>query len=133
MEPAARTQYSLSALWPRDTTIDLVGFDVYNSYGLVRDGVRLTQRTSFTDSYFGRFEEFARAHHVAWGLAETGNTDLSAQVEPRFVQHLYDGVRRHGGVAIAYYNSTLHSTASWQLDGTKEQLFAMALRQTPTL
>jgi hypothetical protein len=126
-------RYALKSLWPRDTTIDLVGFDVYNRYGADTLGRTITERTRFKRHYFGRFEEFAQRHHVAWGLAETGNTDLSAAVEPRFVQHLYNGVRMHGGVAVTYFNSTLNSTAPWRLVGTKERHFAAELRTTPTL
>jgi hypothetical protein len=125
--------YSLKSLWPRDTKIDLVGFDVYNRLGAVAYGRTITARTRFKSHYFGRFEKFAQEHQMAWGLAETGNTDVSAGVEPRFVQHLYNGVRRHGGVAVTYFNSTLNSTAPWRLIGGKEQHFAAELRTTPTL
>jgi hypothetical protein len=125
--------YSLTSLWPRDTKIDLVGFDVYNKYGAVADGRTVTERTRFKSRYLGKFEKFAEEHHLAWGLAETGNTDVSAGVEPRFVQHLYNGVRKHGGIAVTYFNSTLNSTAPWRLVGGKEQHFAAQLRTTPTL
>lgn len=126
-------KYALTSLWPRDTKIDLVGFDVYNRYGAERHGRTITQRTGLKRHYFARFEKFAAQHHVAWGLAETGNTDVSAAVEPKFVQHVYNGVRRHGGVAVTYFNSTLNSTAPWRLIGAKEQHFAAQLRTTPTL
>jgi hypothetical protein len=126
-------QYSLASLWPKDTTIDLVGFDVYNKYGVVRDGRVVGERTRFKRSYFTAFEHFAAKHHVAWGLAETGYTDRSARVEPRFVQHLYNGVRKHGGVAVTYFNTTLNSVAPWRLAGAKTQQFARVLGTTPTL
>ena len=126
-------QYSLASLWPKDTKIDLVGFDVYNKYGVVRDGRVIGERTRFKRSYFTKFERFAETHDVAWGLAETGYTDRSARVEPRFVKHLYNGVRLHGGIAVTYFNTSLNSIAPWRLTGGKSAQFAATLRRTPTL
>jgi hypothetical protein len=126
-------QYSLESLWPEDTKVDMVGFDVYNRYGAGAYGHTVEERTRFKTRYFARFEKFAQEHEMAWGLAETGNTDRSATVEPRFVQHVYNGVRKHGGVAVTYFNSTLNSTAPWRLIGGKELRFAAQLRETPTL
>jgi hypothetical protein len=125
-------QYSLTSLWPH-TKIDLVGFDVYNKYGVEQAGHVVSTRTRFKTHYFERFERFAVAHDVAWGLAETGYTDRSAKVEPRFVQHLYNSVRRHDGIAVTYFNSTLNSVAPWRLDSGKSARFATILRTTPTL
>lgn len=127
------SRYSLASLWPRDTKVDLMGFDVYNRYGVVTAGQTSTRRTEFKRSYFGRFERFALKHDVAWGLAETGHTDSSARAEPRFMQHLYRSVRRHGGVAVTYFNTTLNSVAPWRLAGRKNSQFAATLRTTPTL
>jgi hypothetical protein len=126
-------RYSLTSLWPENTKIDMVGFDVYNKYGVETAGRLETQRTRFKRTYFGRFERFAAKHDTAWGLAETGHTDRSARAEPRFMQHLYNSVRRHGGVAVTYFNTTLNSVAPWRLAGRKDHEFAATLRTTPTL
>ena len=88
-----------------------------------------TERTRFKQHYFAKIEKFAEEHDVAWGLAETGYTDRSALVEPKFVQHLYNSVRRHGGVAVSYFNTTINSVAPWRLTGVKEQRFAAQLRE----
>ena len=125
-------QYRLDSLWP-DTKIDLVGFDIYNAYGTMRRGSRVVVPTQFVDRYFVRIEQFAREHGVAWGLAETGQTDLSADQEPLFVQLLYDDVSSYGGVAVSYFNSTMNATAPWRLSGSKDAQFAATLRETPTL
>lgn len=125
-------QYRLPSLWP-ETTIDLVGFDVYNKYGVMKNGRRITTHTQFKQHYFARFEHFAQSHGVAWGLAETGQTDLAASEDPLFVQHLYNSVNEHGGVAMAYFNSTVNSIAPWRLEGAKDADFAATLRETPTL
>ena len=126
-------RYSLASLWPQDTKVDLVGFDVYNRYGVETAGRVTAVRTKFKRSYFKTFEKFAEKHDMAWGLAETGHTDLSAGVEPRFVKHLYNSVRRHGGVAVAYFNTRFNSVAPWRLTGQKDRHFAATLRGTPTL
>ena len=120
-------------MWPKHTKIDLVGFDVYNRYGVRKDGVLSTEHTQFQSDYFAKFEKFAKKHDVAWGLAETGYTDRSATVEPWFVQHLYDAVSDKGGVAVAYFNSRYNSIASWRLKGPKGLMFAAVLKETPTL
>ena len=125
-------EYSLKSLWP-DTKIDLVGFDVYNKYGVEEAGRTSIERTRFKHHYFAKIQKFAEQHDVAWGLAETGYTDRSALVEPKFVQHLYNSVRRHGGVAVSYFNTTVNSVAPWRLTGVKEEQFAAQLRSTPTL
>jgi hypothetical protein len=126
-------EFSLDAMWPSGTTIDLLGFDVYNKYGVVKHGQLILERTKFKTDYFEQFEKFAAKHGVAWGLAETGYTDLAAQGEPQFVKHLYNSVRKHRGVAMAYFNSSVHSVAPWRLEGRKSQEFATTLRTTPTL
>ncbi len=128
----ARTSTACPRCGPH-TAIDLVGFDVYNKYGVVKNGHRITSHTQFESHYFDKFERFARAHDVAWGLAETGHTDLSAGTDPLFLQRLYDAVSSNGGVAISYFNSTINSIAPWRLEGAKSADFAATLRETPTL
>ena len=125
-------KYSLDELWP-DTRIDLVGFDVYNKYGVEKDGTTITEQTRFKRDYFTEFETFAKEHKVAWALAETGYTDRAAEVESRFLERLYSGVATHGGVAVSYFNTTVNSAAPWRLAGSKERDFAAVLRETPTL
>ncbi len=124
-------QLSLDSLWP-DAPIDLVGFDVYDKYGVERDGAVVGERTRFAD-YFTHFQEFGEATGVAWALAETGYTDRAAEIEPDFVAELVDQVAEHGGVGVTYFNTTLNSVAPWHLTGAKETEFARALASTPTL
>ena len=100
---------------------------------MVKNGRMVMTHTQFAQHYFARFEHFARTHRVAWGLAETGQTDLSAAEDPFFIQHLYDSVSAHGGVAMSYFNSTVNSIAPWRLEGAKDADFAATLRETPTL
>ena len=125
--------YSLNKVWPRNTKIDLVGFDVYDKYGVPTEKSKRVAHTDFERDYFPRFRAFARRHKVAWGLSETGQTDRSAAVNPKWVERTYQSLSRHDGVALAYFNTTLNSIAPWRLKGAKEKAFATTLHNTPTL
>jgi hypothetical protein len=125
--------YSLDKIWPRKTRIDLVGFDVFDKYGVSSKDSKRVDHTDFERDYFPRFRAFARKHKVAWGLSETGHTDRSAKVNPQWVQRTYQALSRNDGVALSYFNTHLNSIAPWRLKGAKEKAFATTLRNTPTL
>jgi len=127
------SQFSFDSIWPDGTEIDLVGFDVYDKYGVERGGNRTEQATDFEKHYFSKFRRFAQEHDVAWAVAETGHTDHSADVRPDWVLRTYLSVLKYGGVAMAYFNSTLNSVAPWKLTSVEEAEFGKALRMTPTL
>ena len=125
---------SLDAIWPRDTDIDLIGFDVYNDFGVRReDGSRDTSPTDLGAQYFVHFEDFAKRYGVPWAVSETGITDEFAASHPHWIRHTYQELIEHHGVAMSYFNSSLHSTGSWPLDGGKEADFADTLSGSPTL
>lgn len=126
-------KYSLSSLWPESTRIDLVGFDVYDKYGVDKNGEERLKRTTFESSYFSKFRRFALDHDLAWGLAETGQSDQSAEVDPAWMRRTWNAMRAYDGVAFAYFNSTLNSVAPWDLRGAKLERYADVLRTTPTL
>ena len=126
-------QFALDKIWPKQTKIDLVGFDVYDKYGVPTDTTKRVQHTDFERDYFPRFRDFARRHNVAWGLSETGQTDRSAAVNPQWVARTYQSLSRHDGVAFAYFNTELNSVAPWRLKGAKERAFAKTLHNSPTL
>jgi len=125
-------EYSLSSMWP-DTKIDIAGFDVYNKFGMERNGVRVESFTDFERDYFTDFSRFAKQRGIAWGIAETGHTNRSALVEPNWTLRTYLSVLKYGGIAFTYFNSSLNSTAPWTLTGAKGEEFARLLRTTPTL
>lgn len=125
-------RYRLGALWPH-TKIDVLGFDVYNQSGVVRNGTRTRTRTDFLHGYFTKLLRFARSRDVAWGLAETGHTDWSARTDPGWVLRTYRQLVRQRGIAFSYFNTRLHSIALWRLVGAKGRAFARALRSSPTM
>ncbi len=126
-------QYRFSSIWPENTEVDIAGFDVYNKYGALRNGHRVHQPTDFEHHYFRQFSRFAESHDIAWALAETGQTDRSAEVDPHWLLGTYMSLLKHDGIAFSYFNSTLNSNFPWRLIGAKEEEFAQVLRTTPTL
>jgi hypothetical protein len=125
---------SLDAIWPTGSPIDLVGFDVYNDYGVLRsDGTLDTTPTDLGNEFFVHFQDFSQRYGVPWAIAETGITDEFAQSHPQWIRETYRQLVQHGGLALSYFNSHLNSTASWRMDAVKEHDFAKALSGSPTL
>lgn len=126
-------QYALAKTWPR-TKVDVAGFDVYNQYGVTRDGNYRLKPTDMRGLYYEPISAWARAHGVAWGLAETGYTNDAARDDPTWLQQTYKDVEATGGVALSYFNSTLNSIAPWDITTPQKKAdFARALKQSPTL
>jgi hypothetical protein len=127
-------EYSLYATWPGDGLVDIIGFDVYNSYGVVKDGVTTNHQTDLTTTYFEKFNLFATRKNVRWGLAETGYTDRAANDDPEWLGRTYDGLVANRGVAFAYYDTTLNSAATWHLRlPAKKASFSSLVRRSPAL
>lgn len=124
-------EYRLDAMFP-DGDVDVAGFDIYNQYGVVRNGELNTEGTDLDEQYFAEISTWAEERGVAWGLAETGYSDLALEEYPGWVQETYDALRRRGGVALAYFDSPLNSKADWTLDDeTKREDFRRALESAP--
>jgi hypothetical protein len=127
-------EYHLDNLMPKNTKVDMIGIDVYNFYGVVKDGKTTTKMTDFAKSYFQPLNAWTKAHGMAWGVAETGFTDSAATKEPQWVANTYNLLKANNGVAFTYFNTTLNSIANWALSTTvKKTGYASALRSTPTL
>jgi len=128
------TQYHLDNLWPKNTKIDIAGFDVYNSLGVVKNGVMNTKNTDMAGAYFKPLSDWAKANGVAWGLAETGYTDYAAQQYPHWIDQTMASLNSYGGVAFAYFNTTLNSAGSWALDtSAKVADYGVAQGKSPML
>ena len=128
------SQYSLDNIWPGDGLIDVLGFDIYNQYGLTKSGSTSTTTTDLATSYLPQITAFANMHGVDWGLAETAFTDLSAADDPQWLTRTYGQVADAGGVAVSYFNTVLNSTGTWVIASTsKTTLYAQTLAGAPRL
>jgi hypothetical protein len=115
------SKYSLARTWP-NTKVDVVGFDIYEKYG-----VDSWEWKEFAADYFSLIRRWARSKGVAWGLAETGYSNEAARVKPRWPVHKYRLLKRYGGVAFSYFNTPLHSQADFTLRmPAKQQAFTVA-------
>jgi len=127
-------QYKLDNIMPKNTKIDMLGIDVYNRYGAPTNGKIQTTRSNLDRDYFAPTSAWAKAHGMAWGVAETGYTDKSAEDDPTWIQQTYNELKARGGVAFTYFNSNLNSTANWALSTSlKKSQFKSAMTKTPTL
>ena len=126
-------QYRLDAIWPA-TKIDVAGFDVYNQYGVTRNGWTITKPTDMLGKYFKPLSAFAKAHNTAWGLAETGYSHKAAAQYPSWITNTYAELKSTGGVAFTYFNSTMHSVAPWDIStDVKRADFRRALQSSTVI
>ena len=127
-------EYRLRSIWPQGTKIDVAGFDLYNFHGARQDGQVERRTTPMAQQYFAPLSRWARAHDVAWAVAETGYTHAAARKDPAWLFRTYQQLLHHGGVAFTYFNSAANSPIPWAL-GTSAKLeqFEYAIRHTPHL
>lgn len=126
-------RFSLNSMWP-NTKIDIAGFDLYDNYGLVKNGGLVTSHRKFRENYFEKIRAWAKPRGIAWGLAETGFTKASVDNTPKIMSKVYADLVDTGGIAFAYFDSTLNSVADWSLsDARRKQAFATIHRESPVL
>jgi len=127
-------QFHLDNMWPRGIKVDVAGFDIYNQYGVVKDGEENTTGTDLDAWYFSKIRPWAEKEGVAWGLGETGYTDKAAERDPGWIRRTHRELEAAGGVAFAYFNTTLNSIAPWTLDTpAKIEAWRQAQVGTPLL
>ncbi|WP_461163705.1 glycoside hydrolase family 26 protein [Arthrobacter sp. R4-81] len=120
-------QYSLDALYPGDGLVDIMGFDPYNEYGVVKDGVVITYPFDFG---LPTLAAFAKSKKAAWGLAETGYTDDAAMADPLWLDRTYSELSAHGAIALTYFNTELNAYGSWLIDSpAKIKAFSNILKR----
>jgi hypothetical protein len=116
------SKYSLANVWPRGVKIDVAGFDLYNEYGVVKNGRTNTKWPDFDRDYYQPIQTWARSHDVAWGVAETGYTDQGHAYRPTWIDTSYDQLVARGGVAYAYFDTTLNQGGgSWALSSASKR------------
>ncbi|GAA3678140.1 hypothetical protein GCM10022237_41920 [Nocardioides ginsengisoli] len=125
-------QYSLANIWPH-TKIDVAGFDIYQQYGVVKNGVTTTKWTDF-NAYYQKISTWAKSVGVAWGLGETGVTDKGIVDRPTEIANDVNLMKQYGGIAYSYFDSGLNSVAPWTLGTTaKKNAYAKVLAGSPML
>ena len=124
------TDYSLANEWPGDGVVDILGTDVYNNYGTVKNGKTNTTDTDLGGT-FAKVAAFAAAHHTRWAVAETGYTDAAAQVDPTWLTRNFNELVTDGGIGMSYFDSSFNSIGNWTLDtASKQDSFKTALTTT---
>jgi hypothetical protein len=126
-------KYALSTTWP-NTKIDVAGFDIYEKYGVQKQGQAMTTEWKSFDNYFTKIRDWSESTGVPWGLAETGYSDPAAAKKPGWIEQTYDKMGTYGGIAFSYFNTNLNSQASWKLSSTaKKNAFTAAIKDAPSM
>ncbi len=126
------SEYSLDNIWPRNVQVDVAGFDVYNSHGVVKNG-KVLKPTDMDEAYFAKIDKWADQKGVAWGLAETGYTDTAVKEDPTWIARTTREMAARGGVAMTYFNTSLNSIAPWNLNDAKLVDYRAAMKGTALL
>ena len=120
-------RYSLDALYPGDGLVDIMGFDPYNEYGVVKDGLAITYPFDFG---LPTLAAFAKSKKAAWGLAETGYTDDAAKADPLWLDRTYSELSANGAIALTYFNTELNAYGSWLINNpAKIKAFSNILKR----
>jgi hypothetical protein len=129
-----RPELKLPRIWPGDGLIDVIGMDPYNVYGVTKNGKTATNMSDVR-TYIKTFSTFARAHGARWGVAETAYTDQAAAKYPGWITNFYQQLVAAGGVAMAYFDTTLENHGrSWPLTGAaKRAQFAKNMQASPRI
>lgn len=126
-------KYSLANTWP-NTKIDVAGFDIYETYGTKKNGVTNTKWKDYVDNYYKPLQAWSKSSGVPWGLAETGYSDPAASKNSGWMSKTYNDMVAYGGIAFAYFNTNLNSTANWALTSTtKKNSFTGVNKSAPVM
>lgn len=112
------SKYSLDSIWPKNTKVDIAGFDIYDEYGMTKKGTVTTKHKEFRTNYFEKIQAWAEPKGIAWGLAETGFSEASVKNTPTIMSNTYNDLLSTGGIAFAYFNTHLNSSLDWRLNTT---------------
>ena len=99
----------LAKVWP-GAGIDILGIDIYNSFG-VRSH-RMTNPMKFIPI----FRSWADRHGARWAIAESAYTQRAANVDPRWLDKMFNDAVTNGAAAYTYFDSSKNSVADWTLD-----------------
>jgi hypothetical protein len=125
--------YYIERLWPGDEVVDLVGVDPYNWFGATIDGRTVTEHDDVRPT-LAKLAAWTEARGVPWAVAETGLSDAAYHDDPDWLAETYAAVVSLGGIAMAYFDSSLSPLADFQLDdpGKREALHELLSRSPRT-
>jgi hypothetical protein len=116
--------YPLTKVWP-GTGVDILGVDIYNNYK-VRSSRMLDPM-----HFIPIFKQWADSHNVRWAISESGYTQGAANVDPRWLDTMYNDSVANGAAAFTYFDSSANSVADWTLDTpSKMAAFTRILSQS---
>lgn len=125
------SKYRIENIWP-NTTVDIAGFDAYCFYGTWKNGKYRTGDPSLKVAYFDKISAWAKSKGVAWGLAETALTDAASADNPNWIKTTHGELKATGALAMAYFDTKLHSDDSYHLTGgQKNRDYQAALKASP--
>jgi hypothetical protein len=101
--------YPLSEVWP-GAGVDILGIDIYNNYN-VRSGKMMDPM-----HFIPIFQQWADSHGVRWAIAESGYNQDAADIDPAWLDTMYNDAVANGAAAFSYFDSSLNSVADWTLD-----------------
>ncbi len=106
---------TVASKWPGDANVDILAIDAYNDYGVKR-GDHVGTKALDLSTYFKKMSAWAKAHHTAWALGETGQSSAASAVDPDWIARSYQSMVELGGAGFSYYDSSANSVADWTLD-----------------
>ncbi|WP_161937830.1 carbohydrate binding domain-containing protein [Serinicoccus chungangensis] len=126
-------QYSFDSIWPGDEMVDVLGVDIYQHYGTVKNGQRNLDWVDMGSHYFQHVSAFARKHGTDWALAETGYTEMAHSYRPNWMRETYKSMVLNDGIAFSYFNTWLNNEiGTWHLRHVERQdAFGAVLRGSP--
>jgi hypothetical protein len=101
--------YRLSQVWP-GAGVDILGIDIYNNYGV------RSSRMMDPMKFIPIFQQWADGHGTRWAIAESAYTQAAANVDPTWLDTMYNDSVAGGAAAYTYFDSTKNSVADWTLD-----------------
>ena len=107
--------YTVASKWPGDRHVDVLAIDVYNDYGVTRDGRVGTTHLKLRP-YYRKMARWSREHGTPWAIGETGQSVRGAEVDPTWLDRAFHSMREMGGAGLSYYDSSAHWVTDWTLD-----------------
>ncbi len=139
--PYPDPKLSMEAMWPGAQYVDVTGFDPYNNYGTLKSSGKMDTNFMELKSYYDDIVAWSDSVGGApWAIAETGLTDLAAEVDVKWLSRAYDDMKAAGGVALTYWDNqfdgpaTSHGSNTWRLaTQLKQDEFASVLARSDRL